>query len=240
MKLRDVVSWLLVTSAASAPCGAQSTAARSDAVPPSAAAEAPELPPLLERSWEVALARSAAPADVSADATVLVLARGGYVLAEEGGSGVTCIVDRSDPRALEPHCYDPEGSETILRIRLREAELREQGLSAQEIEADVNEGIRTGRLRLPARPAMSYMMSAGQVLYNEGQRVGAWKPHLMIYVPYLTASDLGLGGAPSTVAATVFEAGTALASIVIAVETFIEPKPAAEARGAAGRGRAVR
>jgi hypothetical protein len=153
-----------------------------------------------------------------------VLERGGFVVAEKGDNGVTCLVDRSDPRALEPHCYDREGSETILRIRLREAELREQGSSDADIAADVDAAIRNGRLRLPSRPAMSYMMSAGQVLYEEGRRVGAWKPHLMMYVPYITAADIGMSGAPSTAAATVFDEGKATACIVIAVETFVQPE----------------
>jgi hypothetical protein len=189
-----------------------------------------DLPPLLDRATEIALARSAAPPEVSDDATVLVLERGGFIVAEPGASSVTCLVDRSDPRALEPHCYDAEGSGTILKIRLREAELREQGRTAGEIESDVSDGIRTGRLRLPSRPAMSYMMSAGQVLYDGDRRVGAWKPHLMVYVPYLTTADIGLSGEPSTAAATVFDEGTATACIVVALETFIEPKGAAFAR----------
>lgn len=220
--IRRFASTCVLLLAATLPAAAQTTSTAQAGA--SGLAPTPELPPLLDRAHEVALARSAAPSDVSANATVLVLARGGYVVGETGSNGVTCLVDRSDPRALEPHCYDPEGSRTILRIRLREAELREQGRSKAEIDADVNEGIRTGRLALPARPAMSYMMSAAQVLYDEGREVGAWKPHLMIYVPYLTAADLGLGDTPSPAAAMVFEDGTALACIVIVVETFVEPK----------------
>ena len=200
------------------------------AASPAAAQDGNGLPPLLERTHEVALARSAAPPEVSAQATVLVLHRGGFVVAEKGDNGVTCLVDRSDPRALEPHCYDREGSETILRIRLREAELREQGRSAADIAADVDEAIRTGRLRLPSRPAMSYMMSAGQVLYDAGRRVGAWKPHLMVYVPYITAADIGVSGNPSIPAATVFDEGKATACIVIAVETFVLPEDRTAAR----------
>jgi hypothetical protein len=220
--IRRYASTCVLLLAISTPAAAQTTST-TQAVTNGGTAAAPALPPLLDREREVTLARSAAPPAISADATVLVLARGGYVVAETGTNGVTCLVDRSDPRALEPHCYDPEGSRTIVRIRLREAELREQGRSEKEIDADVNDGIRTGRLALPSRPAMSYMMSAGQVLYDEGRKVGAWKPHLMIYVPYLKAADLGLGATPSPAAAMVFQEGTALACIVIVVEKFADP-----------------
>ena len=182
-----------------------------------------ELPPLIARSREIALARSAAPAAVSADATVLVLERGGYVTAAEGTNGVTCYVSRAWPKSIEPHCFDEEGSRTVLPIHLRRAELREQGHTKEEINHDIAEGLRTGAFRLPTRPAMSYMMSAAQVLYDDdGAYVGQWKPHLMIYVPYLASADLGLSGPPSTAAAIVVDEGQPLANIMIVVEAFVE------------------
>lgn len=181
--------------------------------------------PILPRSEEIALARSAAPPEVSGAARVLVLERGkGYVPGEAGTNGVTCIVSRSQPGALEPHCFDREGSETILLMDLREAELREWGKSEAEIKEDIAEGLRVGRFRLPRRPAMSYMMSSAQVLYDEkGQRVGAWQPHLMIYVPYLTSDDVGLGATPSPKAAIVVDPGKPTANIMIVVKDFVDP-----------------
>jgi hypothetical protein len=200
-------------------------------VPAAGQPAASVLPDLLPRAREVALARSAAPPEVSADATVLVLERGGFVVADQGSNGVTCLVDRSQPRALEPHCYDREASVTILPIRVREAELREQGWTKAEVAADIDAGIRAGRFRLPARAAMTYMMSSAQVLYDEGgAHVGAWKPHLMIYMPFLKAADLGLSGAPSTRAAMVVDEGTALASILVIVAAFVDPEEPAAGR----------
>lgn len=180
---------------------------------------------VLEGTYETALARSAAPPEVSADATVLLYRPGvGYEVGSEGEGDVTCLVDRSRAGALEPHCFDREGGATILRIRLREAELRERGLEPDAIQAEIDRGIRSGELRLPSRPAMSYMMSAEQVLISDdGRNVGAWRPHLMIYVPYITAEDLGLGVEPSTRAAVVVDPGTALANIMIVVEDFVDP-----------------
>ena len=79
---------------------------------------------------------------------------------------------------------------------------------------------------------MSYMMSAGQVLYSDdGRRVGSWRPHLMIYYPYLTAEQLGLGGPPSPAAAMVTKSGSATASIVVVVSEFVQLQQAtSEAR----------
>lgn len=185
-----------------------------------------ELPPLLPRAEEIALARSAAPPEVSDAATVLVLERGGYVVAEEGTNGVTCLVDRTWPESLEPHCFDAEGSRTILPIQLRIAELRERGESRETIDRDIADGLRTGRLPLPKRPVMSYMLSSGQVLYNDrGERVGKWRPHLMIYVPYITSAELGLSGSPSTRAPFVVDEGKPTANIVVVVSEFIDPEP---------------
>jgi hypothetical protein len=180
------------------------------------------LPPLLPREREIALARSAAPPDVSAAARVLVLERGGFVEAVPGSSGVTCLVNRSHHASLEPHCYDPEGSRTVLPYHLREAELREGGAAEDEIDLRLAEELASGRLRPPSRPAMTYMMSPHQVLYDGERHVGTWQPHLMIYVPFITQKDLGLGETPSLKAAVVSEPGTAWANITIVLPAFAD------------------
>ena len=182
-----------------------------------------ELPELLPRDREIALARSAAPPAVSQNATVLVLERGGYVAAVGGSNGVTCYVSRSWAAAIEPHCFDREGSETILAMNLRRAELRERGESRDDIDADIAAGLADGRFRLPRRPALSWMMSADQVLFNDdGQHVGSWKPHFMIYYPYLTEDDLGLGPEPSFQAGVLVDAGKPTSNLMIVVSDFVE------------------
>lgn len=178
--------------------------------------------PVLPRAAEIALARSAAPAAVSGEATVLAWTGTAYETAEVGSNGVTCYVARDWPESLEPHCFDEEGSRTILRVHLLQAELRAGGASEDEIDARVADALRTGELRLPSRPAMSYMMSAGQKLVSdEGQPVGAWKPHVMIYYPYLTSEGLGLGSVPSTRAAVVVDPGTPFSNMMVVVEAFV-------------------
>ncbi|MGH7571409.1 MAG: hypothetical protein ACREMK_06150 [Gemmatimonadota bacterium] len=180
---------------------------------------------VLPRAEEIALARSAAPPDVSRDATVLVFERGrGYRVATDGTNGVVCYVARSQPQALEPHCFDEEGARTVLQIHLREAELREEGMTEEEIELEIARGLESGELKLPRRPAMSYMLSSAQVLYNdEGERVGAWKPHLMLYWPYLEPGELGLSETPSLGAGMVVDPGTPLANLMVVVPEFVDP-----------------
>jgi hypothetical protein len=177
---------------------------------------------------EIALARSAAPAAVSAEATVLVLEEGAerWVMAEEGASGATCYVSRTWPGSLEPHCFDAEGSKTILPIHLRTLELGHAGASREEIEREIEEGVAAGRFRYPSRPAMSWMLSSAQKLVSDdGQPAGAWKPHLMIYWPGLTKADLGGTGESPLIGDSMIlvDEGTDEACLIVVHPEFVEP-----------------
>ncbi|MGH7536658.1 MAG: hypothetical protein ACREMG_13915 [Gemmatimonadales bacterium] len=145
-------------------------------------------------------------------------------------AGVTCVVLRAHPESVEPVCYDPEAAATILPIELRKNQLFGQGKSAADVEREVSAGLLGGKYRLPRRPATTYMMSAGQVLYSdERQRVGRWQPHLMLYVPYITGADVGLGDPPSPRAALVVDGGRPLANIIVVVKEFMPVKGAGTA-----------
>jgi hypothetical protein len=177
---------------------------------------------LLPRAEEISLARSAAPAAVSARARVLVLTDSGYVIADAGSNGVTCVVNRSWPRSIEPHCYDEEGAASILPLELRRTELLHRGASTQDVEREIAAGLASGKFRLPRRPSLTYMMSSAQVLYNdEGRHVGSWHPHVMIYYPYLT--NLGLGLGTSIPGMAVSEEGTPLSTLMLVMPAFVSP-----------------
>jgi hypothetical protein len=184
----------------------------------------PEVPNRPTFDEEIELARSAAPPHVSADATVMVLRDGHYVVGVEGSSDVVCMVSRSRPGSREPICYDAEAARTILPMEIRRVELRLAGESGEAIERIIAEGIGDGTFQLPRRPAMAYMMSSGQVLISEdGRNVGNWYPHLMLYWPYLTGAELGLHGDPSLQAGVVFDEGLPTATLVVPVREFIDP-----------------
>jgi hypothetical protein len=182
--------------------------------------------PLLPRAEEIALARSAAPPAVSDSATVHVLADSGYVVAERGTNGVECYVSRSWPDALEPHCFDAEGAATIMRIEMHQVELLHGGMSVVDADRQIGADLAAGRFRLPRRPALSWMMSGGQVLINdEGRRAGRWQPHLMIYYPFLGAAELGLT-TPNPTVAMLAGGGAATSSIIVVVREFVQPRTA--------------
>ncbi|MEW5915674.1 MAG: hypothetical protein AB1762_04685 [Gemmatimonadota bacterium] len=177
---------------------------------------------LLPRDHEIALARSAAPKEVSGAADIYVLTDSGYALAVRGTNGNACLVSRSWPESVEPHCFDAEASATVMQTQLRRGALLQAGKSQEEINRDIEDGLRQGRYRTPTRPAMTYMMSAAQILYNDqGRRVGAWQPHLMIFYPNLTSAQLGLGDAANLDAAVVVDPGKPWSNIMIVVKKAV-------------------
>ncbi len=154
------------------------------------------LPPLLPDSQEIRLALSAAPPEISRDADVWVLRRGGHVKVKSGTSGVACLVSRDNPDSLYPICYDAEAARTILWFEMREQQLRERGLDEAAIDSAIAQAVARGELHAPTRPALSWMMSPEQVIYDgaHGRRVGQWHPHIMIYMPYMMQAQLGFKG----------------------------------------------
>jgi hypothetical protein len=180
---------------------------------------------LLPLEREIALARSAAPSEVSDSATIYVLGENNWEIAVRGSNGVACHVNRSWVASLEPHCFDAEAAATILPMELRRTELLHQGRSLAEANQDIAEGLASGRFRLPRRLAMSYMMSsAQQLISDDGQAAGNWRPHVMIFFPYLTASELGLGTNRDSRAATLVDPGKPTANVMVVVRDFVEPR----------------
>jgi hypothetical protein len=178
---------------------------------------------ILEREVEIRLARSAAPASVSAAARVWILENGRYVIADSGSTDVECYVSRSWPLSLEPHCFDAEGAATVMRLAMRGVELAHSGVAKEEAARQLALALANGQFRLPARPAMSWMMSAQQVLYGDnGQRAGAWRPHLMIYIPFLTVEMAGTGANIDPFSGMVVDSGKPLANLMIVVPRAVD------------------
>jgi hypothetical protein len=164
---------------------------------------AQELPSVYDasvpRERQIALAMSAAPAEVSGHATIYILGRKGHEKAREGTNGFSCYVGRHFVKptetSVEPACFDAEGSRTILIVYLREEELRSSGKSEAEIKADVATGYKEGRFQYASKPGMLYMMSSENRL-PAGATTASFPPHLMFYAPYMTTKDIGFDSAP--------------------------------------------
>jgi hypothetical protein len=146
---------------------------------------------IADRSAEIALARSAAPASISKNASVLVLTPRGYVTAVEGTNGFVCNVERSwqsgfddpgfwNPRLRGPVCMNAAAVRSVLPLQHRVTDLALSRLSREEILARMKEALAKKELGPPEIGSMSYMMSKEQYL---GDGNGHWHPHLMFYVP---------------------------------------------------------
>src|ERR1700676_1938205 len=89
---------------------------------------------LMDRTAEIALARSAAPDAISRDATVLVLGRRGYETAVEGKNGWVCMVGRGwgalfdwpefwSPKIRAADCLNPPAARSLLPFAYKRTEL---------------------------------------------------------------------------------------------------------------------
>ena len=168
-------------------------------------AVAQELPKVYDasmpREQQIALAESAAPAEVSSKATVYVLGTKGYEKAREGTNGFSCFVSRHFVKptetTIEPQCFDAEGSRTLLLVYVHGEELRTNGKSETEIKADVASGYKEGRYQYPSKPGFLYMMSSQNRLSAiPDHGTGIFPPHLMFYAPNMTTKDIGFDAQP--------------------------------------------
>jgi hypothetical protein len=161
---------------------------------------------LMDPSAEIALARSAAPAAISASATVLILKPQGYETAAAGTDGFTCIVERSwmspfdnpefwNPRIRGPVCYNPAASNSVLLYTLWRTKRALAGHSRERLLDETRAALASKELPSPATGAMSYMMSKDQYLADDA---GHWHSHLMFHVPKVAAASWGanLPGSP--------------------------------------------
>lgn len=162
--------------------------------PPNPEAPAPragnQMPELMERQKEIALALSSCPAPVASKAAVYVLEKAGYVKVRESQNGFTAIVQHALPNSQDPQCMDAEGTRY-----LKVAELRAQGKSPEEIRRFVADAFAKGIFQAPVRPGVDYMLSKENLTPNARGGVVPFPPHIMFYAPYLTNADLGLEGA---------------------------------------------
>ena len=152
-----------------------------------------------DRDAEIALARSAAPEAISHDAKILVLGRHGYETSIEGKNGFACVVERAwmspfdsaefwNPKLRGPLCFNPQAVRSILPITIKKTEIALAGQSKAQIMQGMKEAYGKGELPALEPGAMSYMMSKGAYLTDNG---GHNLAHLMFYAPPMEGADWG-------------------------------------------------
>ena len=190
----------------------------------------PAKPVPLPDSVEIALATSAAPAELSSNATVYAVRDGKVLTLRAGTNGSSCMVARdSHAGSLYPICYNPEGTRTVLKRELMQVRLRTLGVAEDSIDRAVEAAYGSGELEIPKDVALAYMMSPQQVLFSnarkEGRRVGAWHPHLMLYVPGATPAKFGLSDSGTGDPIQVGSPGTPQAEVIVKLPKWADGKP---------------
>ncbi len=185
---------------------------------------------LMAENAEVALARSAAPASISGDATIVVLKQRGYETAVKGKNGFVCIVERSwmspfdwpefwNPKMRGPICFNPPAVRSVLPFTYKRTEMILAGLSKTQIIDRLKEAI--DRKEVPALEpgAMCYMMSREG---NLGDSQGHWRSHLMFYGPRSDGADWGadLPGSPVMLNPQFQTSPEPLATFIVAVDQW--------------------
>ena len=161
---------------------------------------------MTDRNAEIALARSAAPKSISADASVVVLTRHGYETGAKGTNGFVCIVERAwmspfehpefwNPKNRSPICYNPAAARSILPYTFKRTELVLAGLTNPQMLENIKAAVAKSELPTPEPGAMSYMLSKESYLND---KVGHWCPHLMFHIPKTDPATWGanLDGSP--------------------------------------------
>lgn len=162
---------------------------------------------LMDRTAEITLARSAAPASISSDATVLVLGRHGYETAVQGKNGFVCLVGRAwgaafdwaefwNPKVRAADCMNPQAARSLLPIAYLRARMVMAGRSKAEIVSAVKAAFENKQLPHLESGAMDYMMSKSSYLTDEGEHN---LPHVMFYTLVKDGKDWGAGAEGSPV-----------------------------------------
>jgi hypothetical protein len=192
---------------------------------------------LMDRTAEIALARSAAPENVSAHATIKVLTKTGFEVAQQGDNGNVCMVMRAfsaptytpaqfrdivyDPKINAPICFTAPAARTAMPYYELRTKLAIAGKSPDQIAEALQAAYVRGEL--PRRDAVTfaYMWSAHQHL---GSGIDAWHPHVMIFAPFYENAMVGGNAFGSPLPQVSDDAGTPFTVVVIPVDDRLAVK----------------
>lgn len=162
---------------------------------------------LMPQADEIALAKSAGPAAISADAEVIVLTPHGYETAVKGTNGFVCYVGRSwemdidapefwNPKVRNPTCANAAATRWYLTIYRQRVQWVLSGISRAEMIERTKAAIAAKQITAPEAGAMSFMLSQGSYIADAATTPAAgvgnnWYPHVMFWGPPGPGSNWG-------------------------------------------------
>jgi hypothetical protein len=186
---------------------------------------------LMPRDAEIALARSAAPPSISGHATIKVLTRSGFTVAQQGDNGAVCMVMRGfsaptytpaqfrdlvyDATVRAPICFTAPAAKVAMPYYELRTTLALAGKDPGEIAAAVKRAYDNKALPQRDGVTMAYMWSAHQHLASG---IGAWHPHMMLFAPHYENAMVGGNAFGSTLPQVTDDAGTPFSVVVIPVD----------------------
>jgi len=152
---------------------------------------------------EIALARSAAPPSISANAQILILGKRGYEPAVSGNNGFVCFVERSwtasfdDPEFWNPHirgpnCFNPPAVRSVLPQYLRRTEWALAGATKDQMIDKARAAIAAHQFTDPEPGSLSFMLSKQGNLGDQAAG-GPWAPHVMFFLKHGEAATWAAG-----------------------------------------------
>jgi hypothetical protein len=186
---------------------------------------------LMSKTDEIALAKSAAPANISDRASIKVLTRSGFDVAHQGDNGVVCMVMRGfsaptytpaqfrnlvyDPTVRAPICFMPGAARVAMPYYELRTKLALQGKTPDEIAEGVAVAYAQGGLPRRDEVTFAYMWSGRQHLASG---IGHWHPHVMVFAPYYDNAMVGGNPFGSPLPQLTDDAGTPFAVVVVPVD----------------------
>jgi hypothetical protein len=140
---------------------------------------------------EMAMARTAAPASVSANATVLALTKTGYVVGAKGTNGWVCLVGRAFQGGFDSPefwswrnrsavCLNPPAVRSVLPQYLARAKWALEGDTREQMAAKAKAAYASHQFTDPAPDSFSFMLSKESYLNDDVK--GPWRPHVMFFI----------------------------------------------------------
>jgi hypothetical protein len=192
---------------------------------------------MMPKDAEVALAKSAAPANISDHASVKILTDAGYQMLHSGDNGYVCMVLRGwaaptytpvqvrglvyDPTVRAPICFDPLAVRMVLPYYELRSRLGSEGKTPDQIAEAIQAAYAKGELPKRDTVSFGYMWSADQ---NLGPGAGHWHPHIMVFAPYYDNAWLGNNPFGSPLPQVTDDAGTPFTVVVIPVDMNLAVK----------------
>ena len=147
---------------------------------------------LMTQACEEALALSALPASMRAQASVYVWRGDGFEKTISSDGGFHCVVQRNHPEAIIPECVTSTGEHSILEGIMERTKMVAAGMPGDDADEKAIDMIRNGELAAPTGPGVNYMLSAYNRIYSgRSQEVRQFPPHSMFFAPDASSEIVG-------------------------------------------------